>query len=156
MGAAMTPDREQDQHEVMAEYRRRWCDRPDRLELLDRAATGALIFQQIWRPETVEIDMAALACGRAPALVIIDDLAGLGPSAWAAARDARAWARVAVIAAGEIEAEMLIEAAGEFRRVLAIETTRAAMALWSRYLAERMHVGVIDGDNRGFIAGTIH
>ncbi len=152
----MTPDREQDQHEVMAEYRRRWQDRPDRLELLDHAATGGLIFQQVWRSETLEIDMVALASGRAPALILIDDVDGLGPAGWAAARDCRAWARVAVIAAGEIEAGMLIEAAREFGRVLAIETARAAMPAWSRYLVERMHVGVIDGDHRGFISGTIH
>ncbi|MBW4035484.1 MAG: hypothetical protein HIU90_08430 [Proteobacteria bacterium] len=100
--------------------------------------------------------MPALACGRAPALILIDDVAGLGPAGWAAVRDCRAWARVAIIAAGEIDAAMLIEAAGQFGRVLAIETTRAAMPAWSRYLVERMRVGFIDGDNRGFIAGTIH
>ncbi len=152
----MTPDRIEDARAVLKAYRRRWRDRLDRLALLNAAEAGRLIFQQVWRTNQIEIDMAALASGRAPALVIIDDLDGAGPAGWAAVRDARAWARVGVIAAGEIEAAMLIEAAGEFRRVLAIETTRAAMPAWSRYLAERMGVGVIDGENRGFIAGTIH
>lgn len=152
----MTPDRIEDARAVLNDYRRKWRARPDRLTMLDAAEAGRLIFQQVWRTNQIDIDMPALACGRAPGLILVDDLAGTGPAGWAAARDCRAWARVGIIAAGEIEADMLIEAAGEFGRALAIETTRAAMPAWSRYLVERMHVGVIDGDHRGFISGTIH
>lgn len=152
----MTPDREQDQNEVMAEYRRRWSDRPDRFELLDHAATGALIFQQIWRPETVEIDMRPLTCGRAPALLLIDDLDGAGPAGWSASRDARAWARFAIIGANRIEVSELIDAAEDFRRALVVETTRPAMASWSQYVAQRMCVAMVAGDRRGFIDGVVH
>lgn len=140
----MTPDRAEDAAAVSAEYRARYAAAPHRVSYLDAVATAGLLFQEIWKPEQSEIDFGCLCQPTSPAILLFDDAAGYGATGWAASRDARAWARAAVIisppaipaeaTAGVIYAVL---AAGSIARTVVVEAPASAMQSWSRFMGER-------------------
>ncbi|MCW8308387.1 hypothetical protein AruPA_15215 [Acidiphilium sp. PA] len=136
----MTPDRAEDQARVIASYRQAYVGAPERLKLIDAAEAGLIIYQEIVGPDRTLDDMWPMVSGRAPGVALLCDCDGAGPDGWRAARDLRAFGRVAAVVLHDAKAAGVIEVARQFGRAVVIECEQPLMRLWSQFFIKRMPV----------------